>query len=192
MAEMPEYMSELGYHVGRIYSEDVVARVNEIGLELFGIQEIARSFFRPSLYLDKSKIKMAGLTAEDVEKAIAVELTKMEGISLAVGRGGLNDMEKPPIYNQIKNNFHPSRSGDIYVVQDPYWFLFEKGPIGVMHGSPWKYDTHVPIIFVGPGIKPDKIDRLVHPVDVAPSIASFIEIGQPASTVGNVLNEIFN
>jgi len=192
MAEMPEYMSELGYDVGRIYSEDVITRVNEIGLDLYGIHDVAKAFFRPSLYLDNSKIKMAGLIVEDVEKAIAVELMKMEGISLAIARGGLCDMDKSPIYDQIKNNFHPSRSGDIYVAQEPYWFLFEKGAVVVMHGSPWNYDTHVPIIFAGPSIKPSSIQRLVHPVDIAPTIASKLGINTPASSVGNILREIFN
>ena len=39
-----------------------------------------------------------------------------------------------------------------YIIQEPYWFLFDKGPVTAMHGSPWRYDTHVPIILVGPSI----------------------------------------
>lgn len=191
MAEMPEYMAELGYEVGRLYSDDIVTRVNEIGLELYGIHELTKTFFRPSLYLDQDKIKKAGLDNEHVERSIAAALTKTEGIALAVGRGGLNDMEKPPIYFQIKNNFHPSRSGDIYIVQNPYWFLFEKGAIAVMHGSPWNYDTHVPIIFVGASINACTIQRLVHPVDVAPTIASILGVNSPASSVGEILIETF-
>ena len=189
MAEMPEYMTELGYNVGRIYTDEIVARVNKIGLSLYGMDGIVKSFFRPSLYLDHAKIKGAGLNKEDVEKKIAAELTKTEGIALAVGSSGLNDMERQPIYQQIKKNYHPSRSGDIYVAQAPYWFLFEKGPIGVMHGSPWNYDTHVPIIFSGPGIAPRTSERSVHPVDVAPTIANYLGISPPASSVGDVLIE---
>jgi predicted AlkP superfamily pyrophosphatase or phosphodiesterase len=190
MAEMPEYMTELGYDVGRIYSEEIVERVNVAGRKLFGIEGITKSFFRPSLYLDQEKISNAGLNPMEVERKIAFELTDSEGIALAVGRGGLQDMERHPIYVQIKNNYHPSRSGDIYVAQKPYWFLFEKGPIAVMHGSPWKYDTHVPIIFVGPGIERAVVDKKVHPVDVAPSIALIIGISPPASSVGTPLPEL--
>jgi predicted AlkP superfamily pyrophosphatase or phosphodiesterase len=192
MAEMPEYMSELGYEAGRIYSEDIIEKVNKIGASEFNIDGIAKSFFRPSLYLDEEKITNAGLNKLKVESVIAAKLTDTPGIALAVGRNGLPEMEKQPIYYQIKNNFHSVRSGDIYVVQDPYWFLFEKGAIGVMHGSPWKYDTHVPIIFTGIGIRPGTVNQLVYTVDVAPTIASLIGISPPASAVGSVLPGISN
>ena len=125
-----------------------------------------------------------------MERTIAAELTKMDGIALAVARDGLNDLEEQPIYRQIKNNFHSTRSGNMYVAQEPYWFLFEKGPIGVMHGSPWKYDTHVPIIFSGPGIEASVENRDVHPVDIAPSIATYLGITPPAGSCGSSLREV--
>jgi arylsulfatase A-like enzyme len=76
------------------------------------------------------------------------------------------------------------------VIQEPYWFLFEKGPIAVMHGSPWRYDTHVPIIFAGPGIDAQTVHRLVHPVDVAPTIAAFMGMTPPAAAQGKALQEV--
>ena len=192
MAEMPEYMTELGYDVGRIYDEELLEIVNTLGKNIYGIDGIAKSFFRPSLYLDHKKIETAGLNLTEVAQNIASQLSKTEGIALAVAKSGLNNLEQNTIYQQIKNNYHPLRSGDIYVAQAPYWFLFEKGPIGVMHGSPWAYDTHVPIIFAGPGIKNSTHNRAVHPVDVAPSVANYLKIGPPSASIGTPLNEINN
>ena len=128
MAEMPEYMEEMGYEVGRMYSEDVVKIVNELGRDMFGIEDIAKQFFRPSLYLFEDKIVEAGLNVEEVEQKIASELTKVKGISMAVASSGMNTLDERPILRQIINNYHPERSGHIYVVQDPYWFLFEEVP----------------------------------------------------------------
>jgi predicted AlkP superfamily pyrophosphatase or phosphodiesterase len=85
-----------------------------------------------------------------------------------------------------------SSTGDIYLIQDPYWFLLEEGLISVMYGSPWRYDTHVPVIFSGPGIKPQQIQRIVHPVDVAPTIAKLLGMTAPASTQGTLLTEVIN
>lgn len=59
-----------------------------------------------------------------------------------------------------------------------------------MHGSPWRYDTHVPIIFAGPGIKAQKVHRLVHPVDVAPSLAAALGMSPPAAAQGEPLQEV--
>ena len=192
MAEMPEYMTELGYDVGRIYNEELLDIVNSLGKNIYGIDGIAKSFFRPSLYLDHQKIENAGLNLTKIEQNIASQLSKTEGIALAVAKSGLNNLEQNTIYEQIKNNYHPLRSGDIYVAQAPYWFLFEKGPIGVMHGSPWTYDTHVPIIFAGPGIKTSTYNHAVHPVDIAPSIANYLKIGPPSASIGTPLHEINN
>ncbi|MHC4206374.1 MAG: alkaline phosphatase family protein [Planctomycetota bacterium] len=190
MADMPEYMTELGFKAGRIYTDDVVRIANEAGKEQFGIDEITKFFFRPSLYLDHAKIKAAKLDPVKVEQAVAAALTDSEGIALAVPRSGLSSMQTTPILAQIQRNYHPSRSGDIYVVQDPYWFMYSKGPIAAMHGSPWRYDTHVPIIFAGKKIQPQTVHRLVHPVDVAPTLAALLGMTPPSCTNGLPLEEV--
>jgi arylsulfatase A-like enzyme len=95
-----------------------------------------------------------------------------------------------PLVDQVRKNQHHYRSGDIYIIQEPYWFLFDKGPVVAMHGSPWHYDTHVPIIFWGPGIDPGQIHRLVHPVDVAPTIAAYLGMTPPGASQGTPLSEI--
>lgn len=145
MADMPEYMAELGLEAGRLSSNDVIRIANEAGKQQFGIDGLVRFFFRPYLYLDHAKIKTAKVDPAQIEQAIAAVLTDSPGIALAVSRSGLPFMQTTPILSQIRRNYHPSRSGDIYVVQKPYWFMFDKGPIAAMHGSPWRYDTHVPI-----------------------------------------------
>ena len=76
--------------------------------------------------------------------------------------------------------------------QRPYWFMFDRGAVAAMHGSPWRYDTHVPIIFVGPGINAAAVERLVHPVDVAPTLSSLLKISPPAAAEGTALVEVVN
>jgi len=191
MAEMPEYMTELGFSAGRFYPDDVISIANETGKRVFSVDNIVRYFYRPYLYLDDKKISAANLDREKVEQAVAGALTDSEGIALAVARSGLSPMQEIPVLGQIRRNFHVSRSGDIYIVQEPYWFMFDKGPIAAMHGSPWRYDTHVPIIFSGPNISSQTIHRLVHPVDVAPTIAAFLGMTPPSSARGMVLEEVF-
>ncbi|MHC4156608.1 MAG: alkaline phosphatase family protein [Planctomycetota bacterium] len=190
MADMPEYMTSLGFAASRLYPDDVMRIANEAGKQQFGVDGLVRFFFRPYLYLDHAKIKTAKLDQAKVEQAIAAALTDSKGIALAVSRSGLPSMQTTPILTQIQRNYHPSRSGDIYVVQDPYWFMFDKGPIAAMHGSPWRYDTHVPIIFAGPTIRSQRVHRLVHPVDVAPTLAAYLGITPPSCAQGSPLAEV--
>jgi len=190
MAEMPEYMTELGYKAGRLYTDDIIEAANKAGQRLFDINEIVRFFFRPNLYLDADKITAAKKDFDTAAQAIASALTEHEGIALALPQRDISPQQTSPVGEKIKRNSHPSRSGDIYVAQDPYWFLFEKGPIAAMHGSPWAYDTHVPIIFAGKGISSQTIHRPVHPVDVATTMAAFLGMSPPGSAQGQPLKEV--
>ena len=167
MAEMPEAMQELGHPVGRLYSEQLTAIANAAAEKQFGITNAVRLFYRPYLYLNDSVVSASGHDPDAVTQALADALALQEGIALAVPRLRQQDLNASGPMGRVQRNYHPERSGDIYVAQNPYWFLYEKGAIAVMHGSPWTYDTYVPILFAGPGIRAQTIHRLVHPVDVA-------------------------
>jgi len=189
MADMPEYMTELGFKAGRLGPVEIIAEANKAGKK-FDVNEIVRFFYRPYLYLDDEKIAAAKLNPIKVEQAIADSLTDFDGIALAVASSRLSAQQANPVIEQVRNNYHGYRSGDIYIIQEPYWFLFDKGPVTAMHGSPWRYDTHVPIIFMGPGIKPQTVYRRVHPVDIAPTIAAVVGMTPPGSAQGSPLEEV--
>lgn len=190
MAELPEYMTSLGYSAGRLYPEDIVAAANQAGEDLYDIEEIVRFYYRPYLYLDNARVEVADLEVDEVQRTIAAALTDRPGIALAVDRGSLTATQATPLLTRIQRNFHPARSGDIYVVQDPYWFNFDKGPVAGMHGSPWRYDTHVPVIFAGINIDNRTVHRLVHPVDVAPTMSAILDMTAPGSASGTILPEV--
>jgi predicted AlkP superfamily pyrophosphatase or phosphodiesterase len=190
MADMPEYMTELGYKAGRLDPDEIVTVANRVG-QKFGVDEIVRFFYRPYLYLNDEKIEAAKIDRIRVVNAITDALTDMEGLALAVPTSGLTSQQANPLVGQVRRNHHVIRSGDIYVIQKPYWFLFDKGPVAAMHGSPWRYDTHVPIIFTGPSIQARTVHRVVHPVDVAPTMAALLGITSPGAAQGSPLREVF-
>jgi predicted AlkP superfamily pyrophosphatase or phosphodiesterase len=189
IADMPEYMTELGYAAGRLDPEEIVATANRVG-EKLGIDEIVRFFYRPYIYLNEEKIAAAKLDYAQVEQSIANALTDSEGIAVAVSTKNMATQKGSQLLEQVRRNQHVTRSGDIYVAQEPYWFLFDEGPIPSMHGSPWRYDTHVPVVFAGPDINAQSVHRLIHPADVAPTIAAFMGMTPPAAAQGVPLQEV--
>ena len=78
---------------------------------------------------------------------------KFEGVSLALSTTALVDgsVADTDINQLILNSHNPGRSGDIFVVFEPHWFIndFEGLVVTATHGSPWRYDTYVPVIFAG-------------------------------------------
>ena len=83
--------------------------------------------------------------------------------------------------------FYPKRSGDLMLVLDPY---FIPGTSGTTHFSPWGYDRHVPVIFFGLGIKPGRYNQTIAPNDIAPTLATMLNIETPSGSSGHVLTAI--
>lgn len=190
-AELPEYKTEMGFDAGRLTTDVVLAAAQRISKQLFGLDNLVKFYYRPFVYLDDDVLAAANLNKKTVNESLAEALTREPGIYLAVSTEGVEDEPDSKLLGQIRNNIHPVRSGDIYVVQDPYWFNFDKGPVAGMHGSPWNYDTHVPIIFAGNRIEPQIVYRPVQPADVAPTLAALLRMSPPASAQGTVLPEVF-
>ena len=160
----------------------------------FGIgKTLIKMYQHPYIYLDHQVLQERGLKAAEVERGIAEELMKVDGIALAVSSSDLRSGRLPeaPIIQQVRRNFHPKRSGDVYVVQEPYWFLYsdESIPLCTMHGAPWRYDTYVPIIFAGVDVVPQRISRLVHPVDIVSTLSAWLGVKPPAGAIGHPLPE---
>jgi predicted AlkP superfamily pyrophosphatase or phosphodiesterase len=86
--------------------------------------------------------------------------------------------------------FHPDHSGDVLLIQSPYWYL-SKTPDGdaTTHGSPHSYDTYVPLMLAGPGIRQGIFNRRVEPRDVAPTLSAYFGIAKPSGATGSVLSE---
>ena len=191
IAEAPEYMQSIGFPAGRLLPQHIIDAANRIGADLLDIEEIVKYYYRPYIYLHKDKIEMQGIELDQAQEIVAGELVKEPGIYAAVTKAGFDKIANDEVARRVRNNYHPERSGDIYIVQDPYWFNFDPGPVAVMHGSPWRYDTHVPVIFAGPGVRAGIIRREIQPADVAPTLAALLGMSPPGSAQGTVLAEVF-
>ncbi|MGB5411070.1 MAG: hypothetical protein WBN09_06055 [Woeseiaceae bacterium] len=62
--------------------------------------------------------------------------------------------------------------------------------VASIHGSPWRYDTFVPVMFAGAGLKAATVDRPITPYDIAPTLAAFRGVKPPSAAIGNPLVEV--
>jgi predicted AlkP superfamily pyrophosphatase or phosphodiesterase len=202
--EAPEYMAGLGLETGR-FALDWFARERPLADALearFGRGDLIAGHSHPYLYLDLEAIAEARLDLGAVERFVADELTKVPGIAYALTRADLlaGRTVGAPIQVQIQRSFHPSRSGNVHLVPEQYWFLHATdeakkmgiGSLAAIHGSPWAYDTYVPILFAGPGVPQQTVYRRVGPHDVAPTLAAYLGIKPPSGAIGNPLHEVLD
>jgi len=202
--EAPEYMAALGLSTGRFAFDwfKTEGPLTDVLQKKFQRDDLISGHSHPYLYLNLEAISSAGLDLADVERFVADELIKIPGIAYAMTRGDLlaGRITESPVQNQIRRSFHPTRSGNIHMVPEQYWFLHsteeaEKmgiGSIAAIHGSPWPYDTYVPILFAGNGVPARRIGRRVAPTDIAPTIAAYLGVKPPSGAVGTVLTEVLH
>ena len=91
-----------------------------------------------------------------------------------------------PFFARVLRSFNPRRSGDLEVLLDPYWI---RGRTGSTHGTPYGYDNHIPLIFMGPGIRPGRYFQKAALNDLAPTLAAILDIEPPSGSIGRILGE---
>ncbi len=193
VAKAPETMAGLGYNLGRVSAERL-ARALEARLEeRFGVVDGVAGVALPWIYLDEQAIGEAGAELAVVESAAAEFLGAQEGIDTALLRrtvmagGGARD----PVLSRLASAVHGTRSGHLALVQSPGWYLDDTlHEDAAMHGSPYAYDLHVPLFFMGPGIEPDQVVRRVAVESVAPTLALVLGAGLPSVSAVEPLPEV--
>jgi arylsulfatase A-like enzyme len=88
----------------------------------------------------------------------------------------------------MRKSWHPARSPDVQFTLRPYW-MFSRGTTMTTHGSPYDYDTHVPLLFYGPAwIHPWRADSRVEMSDLAPTLARLLRVPAPSASEGHALD----
>jgi len=155
------------------------------------------------VYLNSATASERGTSMAHAENVAAAALRQWPGVFRVYTRTQLINgwISADEVGIRVRNSFHQERSGNLLVIPQPYWFFSEepKDRFGrpnpdanaTTHGTPFDYDTHVPLFFWGPRfIKGGTYPMPVVPNDIAPTLAALLGIGTPSGSVGRVLTEI--
>jgi len=196
--DAPGYLKSLNIPAGYIQPDnwEKEAAISRLKKQFNIHGKLIEKYEHPYLYLSKSVINNKEVDRQALEEAVVKELSVFSGISMAVSSAALQRGNLPdtPLYRAVLNNFYSKRSGDIYLVFEPNWFIndFDGLTVASIHGSPWSYDSYVPIVFAGAGLEAETVTRKVHTVDIASTLSAYISIKPPSGAFGNVLIEIFD
>jgi predicted AlkP superfamily pyrophosphatase or phosphodiesterase len=188
---LPEELARRGYDTGRIKPARLLARARSAvawARERGVIAEEPKLRFSEGIAFsfEGSPTDPAGLA--QLRRLVAEELRA--GGELAAAwtydemRSGSGDGE---LYEMFRHSFRSDRAPDVFVAPKRNFLLIETDE-GTTHGSPYDYDTHVPLIFAGMGIEAGWRDSRVRTVDIAPTIASILGIDAPDDLDGRPLD----
>jgi arylsulfatase A-like enzyme len=141
-----------------------------------------------AFYLNHNLIYEKGLSIAEIQHDIATFLMQLRGVSHAVSAEAMRNTYFGSGYGRkIQNGYYPRRSGDVIINLMPEW-IESRDEVVSMSGSMYGYDTHVPLIFWGAGIVPQRTNEPVCMTSVAPTIARLMGIAEPAASEGVALN----
>lgn len=194
---LPEYMQTLGVEAGRIKSKSISDAVEAELAKRFGAPNPEAKWVLavedPGVFLNRNLMAERKLDAGLVQRAVGDALLTVPGISGYFTRENLLAGQSSSRYAAMfEKAFHPERSGDVLFYTKPFYFNGSYGnrENGSTHGSPYDYDTHVPLIFWGAGVKSGTYAQPVAIADLAPTLCSLLDISAPAGSEGRVLWDV--
>lgn len=190
-ANTAEFSQGRHMDAARIDAKPLVAKLEAALAERFRIAGLVKNSYLPEIYLDTAAIERNKLAQRDVEEVAARFLLTQPGIADVFTRTQLEQgvASKSRVGTLMQRAWNRALSGDLMVVTAPYT-AFGSGDSGATHGTPYNYDTNVPLLMMGGRwIRPGVQAQYTEVVDIAPTLAQILHLRPPAAAEGRVLTE---
>ncbi|MBV8123772.1 MAG: alkaline phosphatase family protein, partial [Paucibacter sp.] len=187
----PEFAQTQHLDAQRLDGDKLAKSLEQHLADKFKVSKLVNAWSLPNIHLDYALLEKSGLKREEVEMAAARFLLAQNGVADVFTRtqfesGAVNGTR---IATLMRRAWNREASGDLMVVTKPYWY-FGTGNSGTSHGSPYAYDTNVPLLIMGQRwIKAGYYGQYAEVVDIAPTLANVLHVRPPAGAEGRVLTE---
>jgi predicted AlkP superfamily pyrophosphatase or phosphodiesterase len=184
----PEFIKDHHLGPGNADPGAIKNAVNQALSQQFGPGSWIEGMSEFELYLDLAALNKHGISSGRAEIVAAEAAAAVPGVTAAFTRSQIltGNLPGTPIARKVAHSFNSHRSGDVYLVLDPYAVPMA-GQTGTTHGSPWSYDSQVPLVFWGGAFKSGVYGDRCQPIDLAPTLAVALGIGQPSGADGQPL-----
>ncbi|HQD45165.1 MAG TPA: alkaline phosphatase family protein [Kaistella sp.] len=172
------------------FGEGAEKSLNEKYKLKYGVENLLTSIDNYQIYLDQSLVEKNKLDMTNVVDYLVDELNKDQSVLFAVNLKKLGQAPIPePIKTRIINGYNWQRSGDIQLISHDS-MLPPYAKTGTTHSVWNSYDSRVPLIFMGWGIKNGESNKEYNMTDISPTIASLLRIQFPSGNIGNPIVEV--
>jgi len=186
-----EFAQERHFDAERIDGNKMMKALDAHLTDKFKAGKLVAAWSLPNIHFDAAAIDKAGLKFADVEQAAAAYLLAQPGMQDVYTRtqleaGAVADTRMSLLMRRAWNR---KASGDLMMVLKPHSYL-GYGATGTTHGSPYTYDTNVPLMIMGKRwFKPGSYGQYAEVVDIAPTLAHLLRVRPPSASEGRVLIE---
>jgi predicted AlkP superfamily pyrophosphatase or phosphodiesterase len=187
--DVPAYLKDSKLPAGYLDMKGLQAKFAEFLKYKYGTTDVVKDLSNYQLFLDHKILTNLDIDLKEAQEDIAKELLSYEGIGQVYTAHQMwtNNYTKGIPYI-LQNGYNQKRSGDVLIVPNPG--VISYGRTGSTHGSPQIYDTHVPLLLYGKGIKQGSTVNRTEIPDIAPTISALLGIAFPSGTTGRPIGEV--
>lgn len=196
VADVAQYMKDNRIPAGYFDGQKIVQALNAHLQQYFPGKSIVETISGGEVFFDQD-VFQNDPKSSGVELIIATELTvnfllQQEGVANVYSENVIrqSQYDEGGVKGMVVRGYHAKRGGDLVIVLEPGWYP-AADVRGTTHGSPWTYDTHVPMLFYGHGIKQGSTVRYHSVTDIAPTISTLLNIKLPSGCTGQPIEELF-
>jgi arylsulfatase A-like enzyme len=196
VADVPQFLVDNKVPAGYIRSNQLVAGLNDFLAPYFPDRKMVRIISNDQLFFSNDAFSTDPAQG-GMELMIATELAtkylmQQAGIAQVIPKSIIRqgDFNEGGVKGMAIRGYHHKRSGDLTIVFEPAWFDGARIQ-GTTHGSPYMYDTHVPVLFYGAGIKHGESVHYHAITDIAPTLSLLLKITFPNGCTGQPIGELF-
>ncbi len=184
--DVPAYLDSLKIPAGYFDSRSFRNNIDSLVQNEYGNKKLIKNISNNQLFFNHQLLDEMNINIDDFQKKLATYIMEQDNIYRVYTREQiLNGAYTKGMDALIKNGFNHKRSGDLIYVLDPAFISYSR--TGSTHGSSYMYDTHVPILFYGKGVKSGSSSHRSEIVDIAPTIAVMLGISFPSGATGEPL-----
>ncbi len=189
---MPEAMQERNVEGARripdAYMVGVIDSIEDAVQEKFGLESIVIESLIGGVYINYLDVDALGLKRQDIADMVATELKKHDFIEDAFTSFEIEGKENRGFASTIRRGYIPGKSPDVMII--PKENVLIHSQTGTTHGSVHSYDTHVPVLFMIPGVESKRINRQISTSDIAPTLADLLNLKADKRVHGEPLAEV--
>ena len=187
--DVPAYLKDSKIPAGYLDMGLIKEKFNEFLQYKYGTTDVLKDLSNYQLFLDHKILANLDIDLKEAQEDMAKELLGYEGISqVYTGHQMWENNYTKGIPYILQNGYNQKRSGDVLIVPNPGFISYSR--TGSTHGSPQIYDTHVPLLLYGKGIKQGSTVNRTEIPDIAPTISALLGIAFPSGTTGRPIGEV--
>jgi len=189
--DVPSYLKSVKIPAGYLNNEALKKKLNAFMINAFKAEGLIENISNNQIFLNREKIKAFDLDLDDVQEAIVNEIITYKNVYKAYTASTMSAVHfTDGVENLLQKGFNQKRSGDVLIIEDPAYISY--GKTGSTHGSGLNYDTHVPLLFFGKGIKHGQTFQKTEITDIAPTMSALLGISFPNGAIGQPLEFVFD